>query len=138
MQPIEQTRFTPEEGGNCYAACIASILECSLDEVPQLNGDEGLTEEGYSAYRDRLYDWLRQRNLDPLYFEAGREWVPRGYAVLAVRSPRFPELEHAVVARDGEVIWDPHPSRDRWAELGQERIGYTIFQMLDPARKAFE
>lgn len=134
MKPVEQTIFRPEEGANCYAACVASLLEIPLVDVPHLHGAEGMTEKGYDGYRERLYRWLRARNLEPLYFKAQHDWIPSGYAIMAVRSPRCPEIEHAVVARDGVVVWDPHPQRERWAEIGQETVGYTIFQAIDPAK----
>ncbi|KKL84801.1 hypothetical protein LCGC14_1961060, partial [marine sediment metagenome] len=46
MKPIYQTRFAgPDapvaEQGNCFAACLASILECSLEEVDVLFDESG-------------------------------------------------------------------------------------------------
>ena len=132
MKPIEQERYSPGDGGDCYAASIASVLEIPLSEVPRLDGSEGMTHEGYDAYRERLYTWLRERNLEPLFFSASQEWVPSGYSVLSVESPNFPGFEHAVVVLNGEVVWDPHPNRGKH-EFGA-KVGYTIFQALDPAR----
>lgn len=36
MIPVFQTRF--EEEGNCWAACWASLLECSLEEIEYISG----------------------------------------------------------------------------------------------------
>ncbi len=42
MKPVNQTKMTPPEG-DCFAACITSILELPLNEVPN-----------YSQRRKRL------------------------------------------------------------------------------------
>ena len=36
MIPVMQTRTgqNPEASGNCFSACVASILECTLDDLP--------------------------------------------------------------------------------------------------------
>jgi hypothetical protein len=131
MIPIEQTRLTPAEGGDCQAACIASILECPLEEVPRLPPGEGMSEEAWPVYTRRLEEWLAARNLVEVCFPATGEWRPTGYAILAVKSPRFPGLEHAVVTLNGEIVWDPHPGR----ELGVgEGTWWSIFAVIDPTR----
>jgi hypothetical protein len=43
MKPIYQTRFggseaPGEEQGNCFAACLASVFECALEDVPDFAG----------------------------------------------------------------------------------------------------
>lgn len=32
MKPVQQTRFGPPDG-NCMSACVASIIECKIEEV---------------------------------------------------------------------------------------------------------
>lgn len=39
MKPVDQTTFG-FPGGNCFSACIASLLEMPLDDVPYfMHGD---------------------------------------------------------------------------------------------------
>lgn len=135
MIPVYQTRMTPEEGGDCHAACIASVLEVPLDTVPRLNGPEGLTHEGFAAYRARLDAWLAARNLALVHWtvapERARDWVPQGYSLVAVEAPGFPGFEHSLVAHDGEIVHNPTPG----AGLAHpwRIVGWDIFQALDPA-----
>jgi len=131
MIPVEQTRLTPAEGGNCYAACIASILECPLDEVPQLRPGQALEDAEWGRYYATLREWLAARHLCLLHFSAEGDWKPEGYAILAAKSVRFPEFEHAVVALNGEIVWDPHP--ERASGVGAP-VTWEIFQALDPGR----
>lgn len=104
MIPVEQTMvWSPESpDGNCFDACIASILECPIEEVPHYTDPKWLQKYWY---------WLQDRgwDLDYQLFREG-EAPPEGYAILAVKSPRGP-IEHAVVIKDGEIVWDPHPER---------------------------
>lgn len=104
MKRVDQTIFDAVNG-NCLAACIASILEVELAEVP--NFCEGAT----THWLDRLAEWLAPRGLYPLCFTlTGGDWRPQGLHILAGKSPRGDWL-HAVVARGRDVVHDPHPSR---------------------------
>ena len=108
MIPVEQT-MTKIGVGNCFQACLASILEVTIDDVPNCEqvGDAGGT--------DTDLRWLNERNLDVVVVDA-RVAKPRqraafsDYYIMGVRSPRFDGL-HAVVGRSGEMVWDPHPLR---------------------------
>ena len=124
MKPVEQTKLSYPDG-NCFAACLASVLEVALEEVPCFHGD---------GWLDRYNEWLAPRNLvliNLTYASAeGEPWYPAGYSLLAAKSPRGDWL-HAVVCLDGEVVWDPHPQR----EMGiGERKEWTIFYVRDPAQ----
>lgn len=118
MITIDQTIF--EDGkGNCLAACVASVLELPIDEVPNF------AEMGFF---EGLYRWLEGRNLRPItvrfseakhcasaFFEYSDEPL-----IMWGDSPRFANgghrKMHAVVgAPDGyglKLIHDPHPSRE--------------------------
>jgi hypothetical protein len=100
--PVDQTRFGDPDG-NCLAACLASLLELPLDDVPHF-----VAEGWYSA----LERWLEPRGLWPLCFvsptQAQLERV-LGYAI--VSGPTERGLLHATVWRAGLLVHDPHPSR---------------------------
>ena len=110
MIPVDQTKFGPVEG-NCFSACVASILEIPLDDVPQFMAGDWWAN--FSA-------WCAARNVVPRYWPC-KAWcestdapflgVPTGHSIMTGESPRHPGVLHAVVARDGEMVHDPNPSR---------------------------
>lgn len=120
MKPVDQ-RFLTHPEGDCFAACLASILELPLGDVPNFKGD---------YWRVEFNEWLLPRGL-AIYTvnlpegveiaapNAKRYFMP-GYTVLAAQSPRFDCL-HAVVCFNGEIVHDPHPMREQgvgaWEEV---------------------
>ncbi len=109
MTPIDQTVFTVP-GGNCFSACVASILGIALDDVPYFMGD--FEEADKAAWFDRFADWLKPHGLWPVNFGMGT-WHPPNDAlyILSAGSPRG-EWDHSVVAfGDKVIVHDPHPSR---------------------------
>ena len=115
MKPVDQTLFAPAvyDGvhfGNCVAACIASILEIAISEVPH---------SPYMHDENRLC-WLESMGWVMSWdYEGSAEFERKGYCIITGVSPReqvrhdvsFP-LNHAVVGLDGMMVFDPHPSRE--------------------------
>jgi hypothetical protein len=58
VKPVDQTTFGAP-GGNCFSACVASLLEIPLSEVPYFMGD-GPIEQEYDWFNPFLA-WLRER-----------------------------------------------------------------------------
>lgn len=122
MEPVDQTRFGYPEG-NCVVACVASILEVALDELPDLH--DVYHEEGRNWWK-ALRAGVRRHGWEAMYLGETyldgvdpRELAPQGYAVAGGDSPREETVDedgenagHAVVALDGELVHDPHPSDD--------------------------
>ncbi|WP_145987387.1 hypothetical protein [Cupriavidus taiwanensis] len=115
MKPVDQTKLhDPENGvyGNCFTACIASLLSLPISEVPQFcNGDD---DDG--KWCRRANEWLAQRGLAFLEFPfTGPDyWKQAGsdcFHTITGTSPRGPETLHCVVGRGSEIVFDPHPSR---------------------------
>ncbi|NQT33228.1 MAG: hypothetical protein HQ594_06125 [Candidatus Omnitrophica bacterium] len=103
MKPVFQTKFGKLEG-NCFSACIASILECSIEEIPCFLEPKGTWYQKYKK-------WLVQYNLD---FVAISNWegetkpyCPDVYCIVSGMSPR--NLMHSVVFLKTEMVHDPHP-----------------------------
>ena len=86
MRPVDQTTFGVP-GGNCFSACVASLLSLPIDEVPYFMG-----ADDWFAYFE---DWLGSRGHYPLCFHVA-QYTPPGLHILSGRSPRGP---HSVVAR---------------------------------------
>lgn len=107
MKPVDQTTFGCP-GGNCFSACVASLLGLPIADVPYFMGE--LDEPGH-IWAERLDAWLAPRNLYALHFETAdpkKVLWPDGFYILVGKSPRG---DHAVVARKGEMVHDPHPTR---------------------------
>lgn len=138
MIPVDQSLFGL--GGNCMAACIASILEVPLDAVPCAPFVEGRQES--QQWRERWLRWqawLVPINLTLVELPSGyMENPPCGYSIMGVRSttsdPRDPakKLIHAVVAIDGICVHDPSPTNRVHPERSYKPIDYTVFALRDP------
>lgn len=121
---VDQTKLhDPEKGvtDNCLAACVATVLEVPLDEVPEF---ENMGNEQFGE----LVTFASQLGRR-LTYHPGKV-PPMGYSIGTVTSPRFPTERHAVVCLDGKVVHDPHPSR---ASMNPERIWYyETFEKVAP------
>lgn len=120
MKPVDQNKFGVGQG-NCFSACVASLLELPLADVPYFMGEEDWLP-GFAM-------WLEPRGFYPVIFglALAEEWRPMGLHILGGIGPRG---AHAVVARGSEVVHDPHPSREGLTILED----VTILVPLDPAR----
>ena len=129
MKPQHQTTFgngkNGREPGNCFAACIASILEVPLTEVPNFCATPEWVKE--------LNLWLFPRGFFYVDFRMAEDCPPEevfcwaGYHVISGDGPRG--CRHSVVGRAGKIVHDPHPSGA--GLLTEEEYGFLI--PLDPA-----
>ena len=110
MKPTHQTIFKVPEG-NCVQACVASILELPLDEVPNFI----LEDDWFAALREFVATFGMA--VVDLYFE-GRHWTTRGrhpvvdrwgdiYWMAGGDGPRG--IKHCVVYCGSEMVHDPLP-----------------------------
>lgn len=129
MKPVDQTMFADRvanRGGNCMSACIASLLDLDIAKVPYFMGDLS-ADEPDEVWQARINRWLAPRGLYFMHFRTkGFTRWPPGYFILTGRSPR--DL-HAVVAKGGKIVHDPHPSRDGLKSID----GFALLVPLDPA-----
>ena len=109
MIPVKQNVLFGEDGignGNCFAACLASLLDLPLWMVPPFEQMFGRSE-----WRLRVQDWLirffrvrmiRRSDHDPSN-------LPEFYIAngLSARG-----VHHSVIYRRGELAHDPHYSND--------------------------
>lgn len=131
MIPVKQTIVHDIANGvygNCFSACLASLLELHIDQVPHFTAH---IPKGQREWTDLVNAWLRRRDLAYFEVEASRFdlWVPVlegiGYYVLTGPSPRGPDWDHAVVARGGRIVHDPHPDDTGLAE-GFRLMGFIV------------
>lgn len=123
LKPVHQTLFgnieaAPEERGNCFPACVASILGIPLAAVPHFYGPDGPSNDGAECW-EKVLDWLQARG----WTAFGWEWplhegwhraLSGAVVIVSGASPRFANSQHAVVGQlDGRGGWrlvhDPHP-----------------------------
>lgn len=131
MKPVDQTRFG-NPGGNCFQAALASILELSLDDVPDF-----CNQNWEGNWASDLNDWLYDRGLFSLEIDLEHvdanwiDWtIANCYCLASVASATTEGATHAVVYYKGRVIHDPHPSR---AHMDSKPLTIDVFVALDPA-----
>lgn len=109
MTPVKQSKlYTPDgiHNGNCYAACLASLLDIPLWMVPPF--EEMI---GRGDWRSRTDEWLaRAFKLRMVRTEGHKpEDLPEFYIA---NGPGKRGVHHSVIYRRGEFVHDPHFSGD--------------------------
>lgn len=124
MIKINQTILHDPENkisGNCFTACVASILECNIDSVPYFTEElfQLPVGERASEFEKRILKWFHKKGYSyieiPVNFEVLPSWTEymqkrETYHIIVGESPRFSGGYHACVGKYGEIIFDPHPS----------------------------
>ena len=109
MIPIDQTKFGKPDG-DCFAACIASILEVPLEELPNLNGysdDEWWLKTQQWVEENTCYSYIE---VSITTLEEAAPIFGNSYWIATGKSPRG-DYNHAVVFLKGEMVHDPHPDK---------------------------
>jgi len=114
MKPVDQEFMHDDEKGiqgDCFRACIASVLELPIAAVPHfalLGSRWMIVLHTYLSGLSREIEW--------------EDGVPPDgiWAIATVKSPRGADLMHSVIWRDGKIVHDPHPSRAG----GEGPLGY--------------
>lgn len=113
---------------DCVAACLASIFEIRLGDIPPIKPD--------SWWGDML-PWLNGRGVTAINITlalndpAVREQLaafPGGFCIGCVESTRFPGSNHAVVCHDWRIVWDPYEGTKPGTDFANE---YTVLYPLD-------
>ena len=120
MIPVYQTLTVNKDGtGNCVAACLASVLERPLRELPSILPNN--TDNFWGAWNG----WLQTHDLR-LRFHPLTLGHPSGYHFASGITDRvYPEchpnqgeeIMHMVVCYDGLIIHDPFPGGEGLKEI---------------------
>lgn len=128
MTPQHQTIFGAGKG-NCYATCIACLLDLEVEDVPNFCVDYPADEWFQETQR-----WLAKRGTGTVYYTGGQTALdeltalyPAAYCIVAGPGPRG--CDHVVIYRGGEMVHDPHPSGAGLVEVE----GVELFVVLDPS-----
>ena len=110
----------PESYGDCFRACLASILEIEPEVVPHFAADfDDVT------WISEVNKYLMQFNVGiiSVSFNDNNNFETFGlkniYHIICGKSPRFPSENHAVVGRDGKIVYNPSLSKE--GLLGPEK-----------------
>lgn len=98
--------------GNCFAACVAAYFDLPLSEVPHFV-EWGVWMANDASDRKLWFalfvGFCAAKGLMPEDIESLDAALPGEVVFVAGRSPRG--VAHQVLYRDGELWFDPHPSR---------------------------
>ncbi len=110
MKPVTQTTCDSQEG-NCFAACLASLLEADIDIVPNICAPAYARDD----WDREINIWLVE-NFGVWWFDFSlpekevKNIIPtKAYHLMCGESSR--ERLHSVVGQGGHMVWDPHPDR---------------------------
>jgi hypothetical protein len=139
MIPVFQTITGPL--GNCFAACVASMLEKPIEDVAHLFPTPGMEAqpdgvgENVELWCQHMQEGLKRFGLCMVEIPWQRHWPASGLPdgslhILGCRSGRG--IGHAVIGRvayDGRemsftLAHDPHP--EGWADNAMENVQCVI------------
>lgn len=135
MWPQKQT-ILGTENGNCYPACLATLLCIPIAEVPNFYSEENRGRYTPEESNNNIRRWLNGHGLDCLrlvHTPNLMDWFrgTRTPIVATIKSPRHEGFNHAVVYVGHHFAFDPHP--DAKAEEGREIIEIEVFLALKMA-----
>jgi len=136
MKKIYQTTFggvnaPDEEKGNCWQACVASLLEIPLEEAFDCRP---YWDQGDGKWFDDFNAWLKDYGLACIAFDHTEEKpLPAspflGYHLGEFKSATLKNGEtHICVIHNGDVVHDPNPRAERVGDA----LGLYLFVPLDP------
>lgn len=109
MTPVNQSCLYAPDGignGDCFAACLASLLDLPLWMVPPFH----LMFGRGSAWRERCEEWLsRMYDMKLVRAEGHPLIVPEFYIA---NGPSARGVHHSVIYSKGVLCHDPHHSRN--------------------------
>jgi hypothetical protein len=139
----------PRYNSDCVAACLASLLELRIEEVPEFwkaaTGDKPSTRQ-YEAIRK----WLVTKGYHYYYsehspkqfaefqsgkFERGVSWPPRGYWLARITRVEWLIDDmpgHVVIMKGFKCVYNPSGTIKETKENDVFLTGYYLLVPLDP------
>jgi hypothetical protein len=112
MKPVMQT-ICNNKNGDCFRACIASMLEVEIEKVINF------MEDGADYFYEKCLKFCDDTGLLIVDFPIGQcdDELKRGamkdlkgrFLCATIPSPRYKDTDHTVIVKDGFVIHDPYP-----------------------------
>ena len=89
--------------GNCLAACIASLLDVDVDDVPNPRDD----------WWNDVNKWLRENHAcEMMNITFNENHMPSVPMIAVGDSPNYPGKYHAVLWKGKSMIFDPSPTNN--------------------------
>jgi len=109
MKPVMQTRTG--KGGDCFQACVASVLELQLEDVPDFCNV--YSEDEWFL---KFCSWLNQYGMTAIMVKndgkAVLDKILTGtYTLAGGMSAARPKMLHEVVWKDHKMVHDPAPEQ---------------------------
>lgn len=132
--------------GNCFQTALACILEVDPDLLPhQTIWDVKRGLSWACSYRNVIQGYLfKHHNLGYCelsdYEFSGVQVRDPGWHVLigpTIRTSEDHPVNHAVVGRYGEMVWDPHPSRAGLIEVEHWGLMYPMIERIRKSHESF-
>ena len=122
MRPVFQ-----DNDFNCFQACLASLFETDLHDMPDFFRD------GAENFDKAWQEWSSQNPeyslLDVTYHtDVFDRFLKDQYVIVTGRSPRDSNILHSVIYRNGQLMHDPYK---------QESIGVTNPSLITLVIKKF-
>lgn len=125
MKPVDQTILHDPENnvyGDCQRACIASLLELEISDVPHFF-ESGNDEE----FNRSLNEYLSTKGFIHLELKfVDNEFpvkIPCYHMIYGQTDRGF---HHAVIGLNGEVAYDPNPAKTGLLESDRENWTYAF------------
>jgi hypothetical protein len=141
MKKVMQTKIVKQDSegniikrGNCKAACIASILEMDIDDVPNVETlydiDNGFHETVLNKWLNAKGYRLRVANEFKTAHIVGNWYhVKDKYYFVSGRSHNG-EWTHMVIYQNGIMVHDPHPSQK--GVVFEDNPAEMYYSILEP------
>ena len=97
MKPVKQRIVSPVYG-DCFPACVASLLELPIEVVPNIHSD---------SWFSIIKTFLDEFGLDMTFHNSsGPIWADSPW-IASVKSKNYPDGTHTIIMQGSEVLFDP-------------------------------
>lgn len=126
MKPVKQLIHNGEPNGDCFRACVASILERPVESIPNYTV-QSQNDEEFWALNNKWAKMFGYQYVTIYLKESDRHIIKDILCIAAAKSPRREDQYHAVLWLN-KMIFDPHPSNDF---LAVEPTEFTLLVPFD-------
>lgn len=114
MKLVKQ-RTVNSQYGDCFAACLASLLELPIEVIPNDHSEEWFTIQKI---------FLGQFGLSLTYHNAQSPIWDSSPWIASIMSQNYDGVTHAIIMQDGDVLFDP--STKKRHKSGTNLLGEKI------------
>jgi hypothetical protein len=146
MIEYTQTKFG-EVKGNCFQTALGCILEVDPEGLPAQDIWDVRKGKGWAcSYHNIIQGYLWKHHglgyceLADWEFAAVSVREPGWHVLIGptVRTSDAHQVNHAVVGRYGETVWDPHPSRAGLVAVEKWGLVYQVPPRIRASRDQYE